>query len=84
MYIKGVVAQDFTTRHIAETNIDALDIATSELVFYSIRGVFDGGFFINDPEYAAFRESRVKGSISNLHVIDDTDAAGTIPYLGKG
>ena len=40
--------------------------------------------FINDPEYAAFRESRVKGSISNLHVIDDTDAAGTIPYLGKG
>ncbi|WP_438951803.1 DUF1330 domain-containing protein [Porticoccus sp.] len=40
--------------------------------------------FINDPEYRAFRESRIKGSISNLHVIDDTDAAKTIPYLPKG
>ena len=40
--------------------------------------------FINDPEYKAFRESRIKGSISNLHVIDDSDAAKTIPYLPKG
>ena len=40
--------------------------------------------FINDPEYKAFRESRIKGSISNLHVIDDSDAANTIPYLPKG
>lgn len=39
--------------------------------------------FLDDPEYAEFRQSRMKGSISNLHVIDDTDAAGTIPYLPK-
>lgn len=37
--------------------------------------------FINDPDYQDFRKSRMRGSISNLYIIDDTDAAGTIPYL---
>lgn len=31
-----------------------------------------------------YGEARQKGSVSRLHVIDDTDAAGTIPYLPKG
>lgn len=39
--------------------------------------------FANDPEYAPFGEARKKGSISNFHVIDDTDLAGAIPYLPK-
>ncbi|MBL4567535.1 MAG: DUF1330 domain-containing protein [Porticoccus sp.] len=37
--------------------------------------------FINDPDYEVFRKSRVEGSISTVQIIDDTDAAGTIPYL---
>lgn len=40
--------------------------------------------FANDPDYAPFGEARRAGSISKLRVIDDTDAAGTIPYLPKG
>ncbi len=40
--------------------------------------------FVNDPAYAKFRLARQTGSISKLHVIDDTDIAGTIPYLAKG
>ena len=40
--------------------------------------------FAADPEYAPYGEARQKGSISRLHVIDDTDLAGTIPYLPKG
>ncbi|MBO9455458.1 DUF1330 domain-containing protein [Paracoccus sp. R12_1] len=40
--------------------------------------------FANDPEYAPFAEGRQKGSVSNFHVIDDTDLAGGIPYLPKG
>lgn len=40
--------------------------------------------FATDPEYAPFGEARRKGSISNFHVIDDTDLAGGIPYLPKG
>ena len=40
--------------------------------------------FATDPEYAPFGQSRQAGSISNFHVIDDTDIAGAIPYLKAG
>jgi uncharacterized protein (DUF1330 family) len=40
--------------------------------------------FVNDPTYTKYREARQAGSISRLQVIDDTDIAGTIPYLTKG
>ena len=39
--------------------------------------------FASDPEYAPYAEARQAGSVSRLHVIDDTDVAGTIPYLTK-
>lgn len=40
--------------------------------------------FTSDPEYAPYGEARRAGSISNFRVIDDTDVAGTIPYLKAG
>ena len=40
--------------------------------------------FANDPAYAPYGEARRAGTVSNFHVIDDTDVAGTIPYLPKG
>ena len=40
--------------------------------------------FGSDPDYAPYGEARRNGSISTFHVIDDTDVAGTIPYLPKG
>ena len=40
--------------------------------------------FANDPAYAEHGQARRAGSISRFHVIDDTDVAGTIPYLPKG
>ncbi len=40
--------------------------------------------FANDPEYAPYGKARQDGSVSRLHVIDDTDVAGAIPYLPKG
>lgn len=40
--------------------------------------------FATDPEYAPFGEARKAGSVSNLYLIDDTDLAGSIPYLAKG
>ena len=39
--------------------------------------------FVSDPEYAPFQQSRIKGTVSRLFVIDATDVAGTIPYLEK-
>ena len=40
--------------------------------------------FANDPDYRPHGDGRKAGSISNFYVIDDTDIAGTIPYLPKG
>jgi uncharacterized protein (DUF1330 family) len=40
--------------------------------------------FVNDPEYAAPAAARQAGSESRFQLIDDTDLAGTIPYLPKG
>jgi uncharacterized protein (DUF1330 family) len=40
--------------------------------------------FVNDPEYAPFVAARRRGSESRFQLIDDTDVAGTIPYLPKG
>ncbi len=40
--------------------------------------------FANDPEYAPFGQARQDGTNSRFQMIDDTDIAGTIPYLGKG
>ena len=40
--------------------------------------------FANDPDYAPFGKARQAGTNSRFQLIDDTDVAGTIPYLGKG
>lgn len=40
--------------------------------------------FITDPEYAPYAAARQAGSESRIQLIDDTDLAGTIPYLPKG
>jgi uncharacterized protein (DUF1330 family) len=40
--------------------------------------------FAEDPSYAPFAAARHGGSDSRFQLIDDTDLAGTIPYLRKG
>ena len=40
--------------------------------------------FASDPEYAPFAAARQAGTDSRFRMIDDTDVAGTIPYLAKG
>lgn len=40
--------------------------------------------FASDPAYAPFGKARQDGTNSRFQLIDDTDIAGTIPYLGKG
>jgi uncharacterized protein (DUF1330 family) len=40
--------------------------------------------FAHDPDYAPLAQARQAGSEGHFWVIDDTDAAGSIPYLPKG
>ena len=39
--------------------------------------------FIKDPDYAPYGKARQQGSESHFYIIDDTDVAGSIPYLPK-
>jgi uncharacterized protein (DUF1330 family) len=39
--------------------------------------------FVTDPQYAPFGTARQAGSESRFQLIDDSDLAGTIPYLRK-
>jgi len=40
--------------------------------------------FVADPEYRPYTDARIAGTTSFFESIDDTDAAGTIPYLTPG
>jgi len=40
--------------------------------------------FATDPKYAPYAAARRNGSESRFQLVDDTDLAGTIPYLPKG
>lgn len=40
--------------------------------------------FVDDPEYAPHAKARQDGTDSHFVAIDDTDAAGSIPYLKAG
>ncbi len=37
--------------------------------------------FVHDPDYQAHVQARQAGSRSQFYMIDDTDLAGTVPYL---
>jgi len=39
--------------------------------------------FVDDPDYAPYAKARQDGTLSKFNAIDDTDVAGTIPYLEK-
>lgn len=39
--------------------------------------------FIDDPDYVPYGTARRAGSAAQFYIIDDTDAAGTLPYLRK-
>ncbi len=60
---------------------DGLDTTLIALIEFPSRDALNA--FAKDPEYAPFGKARGAGSVSRFHVIDDTDVAGTIPYLPK-
>ena len=61
---------------------EALDTTRIALLEFPSREAVQA--FVSDPAYETFGQARRAGSVSRFHVIDDTDLAGTIPYLPKG
>lgn len=68
-------------------NIETIEGAAKDSTLIAIlefpnRNALDS--FATDPDYAPYGQARQAGSVSNFHVIDDTDIAGAIPYLKAG
>lgn len=66
------------------TTIEGEGLETTLIALVEFPSMESVQAFTNDPAYAKYRQARQSGSISRLNVIDDTDVAGTIPYLPKG
>lgn len=66
------------------TTIEGEGLGTTLVALLEFPSVEALQAFVNDPAYKKYREARRAGSVSRFHVIDDTDIAGTIPYLRKG
>jgi uncharacterized protein (DUF1330 family) len=60
---------------------DPLDTTLIAVVAFPNEAAARG--FTNDPDYAPYIAARQRGSESRFQLIDDTDLAGTIPYLRK-
>lgn len=61
---------------------ERMDSTLIAILEFPSRSALDA--FASDPEYAPYGKARQSGSVSNFHVIDDTDIAGAIPYLKAG
>ncbi|MHC5825265.1 MAG: DUF1330 domain-containing protein [Nostoc sp.] len=66
------------------TTIEGEGLGTTLIALVEFPSIESVQAFVNDPAYAKYRQARQSGSIGRLNVIDDTDVAGTIPYLPKG
>lgn len=60
---------------------DEMDSTLIAIIAFPDRAAL--GAFAADPAYAPFGQARQAGSVSRFRVIDDTDIAGTIPYLAR-
>ena len=61
---------------------DAMDSTLIAILEFPSREALDA--FAADPEYAPYGQARPARSVSNFHVIDDTDIAASISYLKAG
>jgi uncharacterized protein (DUF1330 family) len=66
------------------TTIEGKPLDTSLVAIMAFPSKRAAEAFAHDPDYAPFVAARRAGSESRFQLIDDTDLAGTIPYLPKG
>ena len=64
--------------------LEGKPLDTSLIAIMEFPSASDAEAFVHDPEYAPLVAARRGGSESRFQLIDDTDLAGTIPYLPKG
>ena len=71
------------TSNIKTVEGEALDTTLIALIEFPTVEAFEAfEAFAGDADYSPYAEARQAGSISRFHVLDSSDLAGTIPYLG--
>jgi uncharacterized protein (DUF1330 family) len=63
--------------------LEGTPLETSLIAIMSFPSTKEAENFVADPGYARHVAARKAGSESRFQLIDDTDLAGTIPYLTK-
>jgi len=74
---------EYLSRSANITNMESEPLDTTLVALAEFSSLEAAQEFANEPEYANYGEARRDGSVSRFNVIDDTDIAGPIPYLGK-
>ena len=65
------------------TNVEGDPLDTTLIAILEFPSVEAAQAFVNDPAYAPYAKARQEGGVNKFNIIDDTDLAGTIPYLNK-
>ena len=74
----------YLSRSANITNLEGDPLDTTLIALLEFPDMNSLQAFVNDPDYAPYGKSRSDGSVSKFNAIDDTDVAGTIPYLAPG
>ena len=74
----------YLSRSANITSVEGEPLDVDAIALIQFPSVDDAQAFCNDPEYAPYAKARQDGTVSRFSIIDDTDVAGTIPYLAKG
>ena len=74
----------YLSRSANITNFEGEELDTTLIALLEFPTLEAAQAFANDPDYAKYGQARQAGSVSKFNVIDDTDVAGTIPYLQQG
>jgi uncharacterized protein (DUF1330 family) len=74
----------YLSRSANITNLEGEPLDTTLIALIEFPSQEAAQAFASDPAYADFGQARRDGSVSQLNLIDDTDVAGTIPYLTAG
>ena len=63
--------------------LEGAPLDTSLIAIMAFPSIKAAESFVTDPAYTRYAAARRSGSESRFQLIDDTDLAGTIPYLAK-
>ena len=74
----------YLSRSANITNMEGEPLDTTLIALIEFPSQEAAQAFADDPEYARFAKARRDGSVSRFNLIDDTDVAGSIPYLTPG